>query len=187
LLIDLRYYIFFNPTASDVYTGDKVLLPGSVFKKLQDINAPLPYLFKIYSPDPHHKQFVYATVREFSTDEGMCALPPWVFAAMAQEPGSRVVVSVQRLPRGVSATFEPSVVVDLSDAKAALESQLSAFATLTVGTAIPVVLPPTDPTAAAGRKVRLEPLDMTLTVTHVHPPEYKVQRMSSQTHCVRKP
>lgn len=111
-LDELFNIIIFNTGKTGMEAGDKVFLPPSSFKKIQQMRLPFPLTFQVKrdrqlvaakpgAPPPTSPLEQYAGVYEFSAPEGVALLPKWMMGNLKLREGSKVsFTTVRDLPKG---------------------------------------------------------------------------------------
>lgn len=126
--------------------GDKIKLPPSCFTKLSDQGAfdkgPIYFQLSLVEgssqTNGENRGRTHSGVLEFTSDEGLVALPPHVWNnlfADANPDAALVEVRYVRLPKGTYAKLQPERqgFSDLPNHKAILETSLRQHATLSEG------------------------------------------------------
>lgn len=118
--------------------GGKIILPPSALNNLVNLNLSYPMLFELTNNSAD--KTTHAGVLEFIAEEGAVYLPQWMMQTLLLQPGERVQVKSTNLPPGKFVKIQPQSVdfLDISDPKAALETALRNFSTLTVGDIISI-------------------------------------------------
>jgi ubiquitin fusion degradation protein 1 len=111
---------FASAGRGDLEASDKILLPLSAFKKVNQLRLPFPLTFRVSNPKapvpvpardgsvaaPAPEQF--AGVLEFSAPEGVALLPQWMLQNLRLRDGGKALfASVRDLPRGTYARLQP--------------------------------------------------------------------------------
>lgn len=115
---------------SENLTGDRIRLPHSALETLTSLELPYPLTFRLSS----NEAIMYASVREFTADEGVVELSPLITAVLGN--GDLKVETVELL-KGTKATLKALNSIQIMDPRTQLESLLRIhFTTLTAGTTI---------------------------------------------------
>lgn len=131
--------------APDFECGDKLLLPVSCLHELSGRNLleeGQPTLFRVTSPNSDGTTaLVHGGVLEFTAPPECVVLPTWMMGHLGVDDGGAVMVEHVTLPAAKFVRLRPvnyQEFKQLRDQRAALESSLRAFFTLTKGTTITV-------------------------------------------------
>ncbi|KAI8086498.1 ubiquitin fusion degradation protein UFD1-domain-containing protein [Halteromyces radiatus] len=125
-----------DPSLND---GDKIILPSSSLQELLDLangaDLPSPMTFALRHPH-HSNKIIHGGVKEFSSQDGIALVPPWMISALDLTSQQRIVVQSKQLPKGTWTKLRPLTndYQDIKDYRAALEAHLRQhYNTLTIG------------------------------------------------------
>ena len=142
---------FTSAGRADLEASDKILLPLSAFKKVNQLRLPFPLTFRVSNtkapvPVPARDGSVappapeqFAGVLEFSAPEGVALLPQWMLQNLRLRDGGKALFSsVRDLPRGTYCRLQPhsQAFVDLAASvgpRDLLEVALRNYSALSVG------------------------------------------------------
>lgn len=135
--------------------GDKIILPGSAFEKLANMEVTYPLQFEVRNEYVSPPKITHVGVLEFTAQEGRCYIPNWIIQNLQLFPdivaggssstpaagnasstsGSCGIITVRNisLPLASFVKFKPKSAdfLDISNPKAVLESTLRRFSCLT--------------------------------------------------------
>ncbi|PJF20012.1 hypothetical protein PSACC_00185 [Paramicrosporidium saccamoebae] len=115
-----------------------VVMPASALDRLSRLNIVYPMMFRVRGEGNQNSTF--CGVLEFSAQEGVVYLPPWMLKTLRIASGDLVNLTNVALSVGTYIKIQPQSVdfLDITDPRAVLEHSLRNFATLTVGDCVAV-------------------------------------------------
>lgn len=113
-------------------------MPASALDTLSRLNIVYPMMFRVRGENSQNSTF--CGVLEFSAQEGVVYLPPWMLKTLKISSSDLVTLTNVALPVGTYTRIQPQSVdfLDITDPRAVLEHSLRNFATLTVGDCVAV-------------------------------------------------
>ncbi|WWC73847.1 uncharacterized protein I206_107819 [Kwoniella pini CBS 10737] len=113
--------------------GGKIIMPPSALAKLSALDIPSPWTFQLRNPRNPTVHQTHAGVLEFIADEGIVHLPAWMMKTLNLTEGEPIRLTGAKLPKGkmVKIQAQSTDFLQVSDAKAVLESALRFYSVLT--------------------------------------------------------
>ncbi|KAK6908620.1 hypothetical protein I203_102623 [Kwoniella mangroviensis CBS 8507] len=120
--------------------GGKIIMPPSALAKLSALDIPSPWTFQIRNPRNPTVHQTHAGVLEFIAEEGIVHLPAWMMKTLDLTEGDPIRLTGAKLPKGkmVKIQAQSTDFLQVSDAKAVLESALRFYSVLTKGDIIEI-------------------------------------------------
>ncbi|WVR07926.1 hypothetical protein IAU60_004969 [Kwoniella sp. DSM 27419] len=113
--------------------GGKIIMPPSALAKLSALDIPSPWTFQLRNPRNPTVYQTHAGVLEFIAEEGIVHLPAWMMKTLNLTEGDPIRLTGASLPKGkmVKIQAQSTDFLQVSDAKAVLESALRFYSVLT--------------------------------------------------------
>ncbi|WVF68346.1 hypothetical protein IAT40_003111 [Kwoniella sp. CBS 6097] len=113
--------------------GGKIIMPPSALAKLSALDIPSPWTFQLRNPRNPTVHKTHAGVLEFIAEEGIVHLPAWMMKTLNLTEGDPIRLTGAKLPKGkmVKIQAQSTDFLQVSDAKAVLESALRFYSVLT--------------------------------------------------------
>ncbi|WWD20459.1 hypothetical protein CI109_104935 [Kwoniella shandongensis] len=120
--------------------GGKIIMPPSALARLSGLDIPGPWTFQLRNPRSPSQHKTHAGVLEFIADEGIVHLPAWMMKNLNLTEGDPVRLTGAKLPKGKMVKIQAQSVdfLQVSDAKAVLESALRFYSVLSKGDIIEI-------------------------------------------------
>ncbi|WVW87089.1 hypothetical protein I302_109146 [Kwoniella bestiolae CBS 10118] len=120
--------------------GGKIIMPPSALAKLSALDIEAPWTFQIRNPRNPTVHQTHAGVLEFIAEEGIVHLPAWMMKTLDLTEGDPIRLTGAKLPKGkmVKIQAQSTDFLQVSDAKAVLESALRFYSVLTKGDIIEI-------------------------------------------------
>ncbi|WWC66038.1 uncharacterized protein I303_108660 [Kwoniella dejecticola CBS 10117] len=113
--------------------GGKIIMPPGALAKLTALDISSPWTFQLRNPRNPTVHQTHAGVLEFIADEGIVHLPAWMMKTLNLTEGDPIRLTGAKLPKGkmVKIQAQSTDFLQVSDAKAVLESALRFYSVLT--------------------------------------------------------
>ncbi|WRT69854.1 uncharacterized protein IL334_006845 [Kwoniella shivajii] len=120
--------------------GGKIIMPPSALARISALDIPSPWTFQLRNPRNPTVHNTHAGVLEFIAEEGIVHLPAWMMKTLNLTEGDPIRLTGAKLPKGkmVKIQAQSTDFLQVSDAKAVLESALRFYSVLTKGDIIEI-------------------------------------------------
>ncbi|WVQ84773.1 hypothetical protein IAT38_006930 [Cryptococcus sp. DSM 104549] len=124
----------------EVMYGGKIIMPPSALAKLTSLDIDSPWTFQLRNPRSPTTHTTHCGVLEFIADEGVVHLPAWMMKTLNLTEGDPIRLTGAKLPKGkmVKIQAQSTDFLQVSDAKAVLESALRYYSTLSANDIIEI-------------------------------------------------